>query len=177
MIWEIDVNRTKRILILIAAILNLLSVAFNVVMVILLYTNYQLVAEYEDFYYILTYSTSWIYTIFSTLVSVAGSVLLFYSIRSKGKYFRASYAYYYIGTIIVIFTSGYIPWILLLIAMFIPDVILNNNIYELRQEQKEYDAENKVYEEKKRKIEELQKLRDEGAITEEEYKEKLFELL
>ena len=170
-------NRTKRILIMIAAILNLVSVAFNVVMIILLYTNYSLVEEYENFYYLLTYSTSWIYTVFSTLVSVAGSIMLLYAIRDKGKYFRASYTIYYIGTIIVIFTSGYIPWILLLVAMFIPDVVINNNIYEIRQEQKEFRAENQAYEEKKQKIEELKKLRDEGTITEEEYKKKLFELL
>ena len=162
---------------MIAAILNLVSVAFNVVMIILLYTNYPLVADYENYYYILTYSTSWIYTIISTIISVAGSIMLLYSIRDKGRYFRASYGVYYIGTIIVIFTSGYIPWILLLISMFIPDVVINNNIYEIRQEQKEYQAENKAYEEKKRKIQELQKLRDEGTITEEEYKEKLFEIL
>ena len=170
-------NRTKRILIMIAAILNLISVAFNVVMIILLYTNYPLVAEYENFYYLLTYSTSWIYTIISTLASIAGSIMLLYSVRAKGKYFRVSYGVYYIGTIIVIFTGGYIPWILLLISMFIPDVVINNNIYEMRQEQKEYREENKSFEEKKRKIEELQKLRDEGTITEEEYKEKLFEIL
>ena len=56
-----------------------------------------------------------------------------------------------------------------------------NTRSEIRQEQKMEDQQTKAqeqeYEEKKRKIEELKQLRDSGAITEEEYKQKLFDLL
>ena len=56
-----------------------------------------------------------------------------------------------------------------------------NTKSEVRQEQRMEDQQAKAkeqeYEEKKRKIEELKQLRDSGAITEEEYKQKLFDLL
>jgi hypothetical protein len=48
---------------------------------------------------------------------------------------------------------------------------------EERDQEKEEILHDRAYEEKKRKIDELKRLRDTGVITEEEYKEKLFELL
>ena len=81
----------------------------------------------------------------------------------------------------VIFFGGSVAWLLLFISAFVPDIVVINDKTELRheakQEQKEEVLRDKAYEEKKAKIEELKRLRDSGAITEEEYKNKLFDLL
>ncbi len=77
--------------------------------------------------------------------------------------------------------GGWLAWLLLFISAFVPDIVVINDKAELRREAKQEEKEevlrDKAYELKKSKIEELKKLRDSGAITEEEYKEKLFELL
>ncbi|MDE6583560.1 MAG: SHOCT domain-containing protein, partial [Clostridia bacterium] len=108
-----------------------------------------------------------------------------YAIRKKGRFFRASQGYYVAGFIIIIIMGGTLPWLLIFISMFIPDVIVMNTKSELRQEdrkaekeqQEEVIVQEQQYEDKKKQIEDLKRLRDNGIITEEEYKERLFEIL
>lgn len=174
-------NKRKRNLIIAAAILNLIGITVSLILSIVLLTNKSLAQEYQEYYYVLSYSSSIYYTVISFIAGIIGSIFLLYSVRQKGKYFRTSQGLYLTGFIIIIFFGGWLSWLLLFISMFIPDVIVMNTKSEIRQEQKVEDqqaqAKEQEYEEKKKKIEELKRLRDNGLITEDEYKEKLFELL
>ena len=89
-------------------------------------------------------------------------------------YFRTSQKYYIAGLIIVIFAGGWIPWLLLFISMFVPDVIIMNSASEIRHEER---AEERGYNEKRKKVEELRKLKEDGLITEEEFNKRLMDLL
>ena len=120
------------------------------------------------------YSTDIIYSTISFTIGLVGSILLIYSIRNGGKFFRRSQGCYIAGLIIVILCGGWISWILLFISMFIPDVIVMNTAREVRQEERQ---EQKDLDTKKKQIEDLKRLRDAGIITEEEYKQKLYEIL
>lgn len=174
-------NKTKRNLILASAILNTIGVVVNLILAILLITNGDKLIQYSDYFYILSYSTNIVYAVISFAGGLAGSFFLFWVIRKKGKYFRTSQGLYMTGFVLVVLFGGWLSWLLLFISLFIPDVVIMNTRSELRQEQKMQDQENKEkereYELKKQKIEELKKMRDDGVITEEEYKQKLFELL
>lgn len=174
-------NKTKRNLIISSAIINLIGVTISLILSIILMTNPGLLQDYADLYYLLSYSTNIYYTVISFAVGIAGSIFLLYAVRKKGKYFRTSQGLYATGFVLIIFFGGWLSWLLLFISMFIPDVIIMNTRSEVRQEQRMEDQQAKAkeqeYDEKKRKIEELKQLRDSGAITEEEYKQKLFDLL
>ena len=175
-------NKTKRNLIIAAGIVNIVDAAASLVLTICALAYPEIMSEYIDYYYyFLSVSKNIFVNIAIFAVSLVGSILLFYSVREKGKYYRASRASYVAGVIIVILTGGTISWVLLLIAAFTPDVIIINDPQEIREqvreEQQEEILRDKAYEDKKQKIEELKRLRDSGQITEEEYKEKLFELL
>ena len=167
-------NKRKRNLILSAAIINLINMIANLVIVILYLVDPEYYANILGTYlYIISYYS--IYFIFIEVVAgIVGSILLIYSVRSKGKYFRVSQKYYIAGLIIIILAGGWIPWILLLISMFIPDIIIINSPSEVRREER---AEESANNDKKRKVEELRKLRDEGIITEEEFNKQLMDLL
>lgn len=167
-------NKTKRNLILASAIINLLSISANLVLSIILMVNAELLLEYVNYFYFVGYSTNIIYVVFSFATGLVASILLIFAVRAKGKYFRTSQGIFIAGFIIIVICGGFLPWVLLFISMFIPDVIVMNTRSEIRREE---HAENQAMEQKKKRIEELQKLRDEGVITEEEYKQKLFEIL
>ena len=174
-------NKTKRNLIISSAIINLIGVTISLILSIILMTNPGLLQDYVELYYLLSYSTNIYYTVISFAVGIAGSIFLLYAVRKKGKYYKTSHGLYAREFVLIIFFGGWLSWLLLFISMFIPDVIIMNTRSEIRQEQKMEDQQTKAqeqeYEEKKRKIEELKQLRDSGAITEEEYKQKLFDLL
>lgn len=174
-------NRSKRNLILASAILNLISIIVNLVSSIVAIVKPEFLVKYQDYYYFLGYSTNIVYVVISFALGLAGSILLLYSVRSGGKHFRNSYGVYVAGFVIIVVCGGWLPWILLFISAFIPDIVIINDKTQLRretrQEQKEEVLRDKAYEEKKAKIEELKRLRDSGVITEEEYKNRLFELL
>lgn len=175
-------NKTKRNLIIAAGIVNIVDAAASLVLTICALAYPEVMSKYIDYYYyFLSVSTNIFVNIGVFAVSLVGSILLFYSVREKGKYYRTSRAAYVAGVIIVILTGGTISWVLLLIAAFTPDIIIINDPQEIREqmreEQKEEVLKDKAYEEKKQRIEELKKLRDSGQITEEEYKAKLFDLL
>lgn len=173
-------NKSKRNLIIASAIINLISITANLVMSIMLYLNEEFAMFYSEYYYVTSFTTNLYYNIFSFLIGLVASILLLYSVREKGRYFRSSQGLFIGGLVIIVFCGGYLAW-LLFISMFIPDVIIMNSKSEIRREEKnEKFSENKkeeAYEAKKRKIEELKQLRDNGVITEEEYKQRLFEIL
>ena len=166
-------NKTKRNLILSAAIINLINMVANLVIAILFCVNPEYVNVLGSYLLIISYYS--IYFVFVEIVAgIIASILLIYSVRKKGKYFRSSQKYYIAGLIIVIFAGGWIPWVLLFISMFIPDIIIINSASEVRQEQR---AEDMASEEKRRKLEELRKLKEEGVISEEEFNKRLMDLL
>lgn len=166
-------NKTKRNLILSAAIINLINMGANLVIAILFCVNPEYANVLGSYLLIISYYS--IYFVFAEIVAgIIASILLIYSVRKKGKYFRSSQKYYIAGLIIVIFAGGWIPWVLLFISMFIPDIIIINSASEVRQEQR---AEDMASEEKRRKLEELRKLKEEGVISEEEFNKRLMDLL
>ena len=176
-------NKTKRNLIMASAILNLVGITANLIVSILMVVAPEVLLKYADYvsYFVGGYASfaksDTVYLVLTVLafaVGVVGSIFLLYAIRKKGKYFRTTQGLYLAGFIIVVVAGGWLAWLLLFISMFIPDVIVMNTPREVRREERQED---KAMEEKKRKIEELQKLRDTGIITEEEYKERLFEIL
>lgn len=168
-------NKTKRNLIIAGAVLNLVVQVVNLVMSILLKVNQEAFKGYEDYHYLVSVTTTnLVMSVISCAVGVVASVLLLYCVRSKGKYYRQSMGMFYTGFVLVIFFGGWLSWLLLFIATFVPDVIVMNTKSEVKREEV---LETKEMEEKKKRIDDLKRLRDAGIITEEEYKEKLFELL
>ena len=166
-------NKTKRNLILSAAIINLINMIANLVVAIIYLVDPELYVNLGAYLLIVSYYS--IYFVFVEIVAgIIASILLIYSVRKKGKYFRQSQKYYIAGLIIVIFAGGWIPWLLLFISMFIPDIIIINSAAEVRQEER---AEDREKEEKRKKVEELRRLKEEGVITEEEFNKKLMDLL
>lgn len=167
-------NKTKRNLIIASAVVNLILISVNLAMSIILKVNPKIIPEFSEYLYFVSYSSNIIYAVISFAIGLVGSILLLYSVRSKGKYFRVSQGIYIAGFVIIIICGGWLAWLLLFISIFIPDVIVMNTPKEVKKEE---IMENRAYEEKKKKIEDLKRLRDAGMISEEEYKEKLFELL
>ena len=166
-------NKTKRNLILSAAIINLINMIANLAVAIIYLVDPELYVNLGAYLLIVSYYS--IYFVFVEIVAgIIASILLIYSVRKKGKYFRQSQKYYIAGLIIVIFAGGWIPWLLLFISMFIPDIIIINSASEIRQEER---AEDREKEEKRKKVEELRRLKEEGVITEEEFNKKLMDLL
>ena len=166
-------NKTKINLILSAAIINLINMVANLIIAIIYLVNPELYADLGVYLVVISYYS--IYFVFVEVVAgIIGSICLMYAVSKGGKYFRRSQNYYIAGLIIIILAGGWIPWILLLISMFIPDIIVMNTPVEIRREERAEDKEN---EEKKRKIEELRKLKEDGAITEEEFNNELMKLL
>ncbi len=84
-------NRNKRYLIMASAILNLISIVINLASSIVAIVKPEFLTKYQDYYYIFGYSTNIVFVVFSFAVGLVASVLLLYSIRNKGKYFRTSY--------------------------------------------------------------------------------------
>lgn len=168
-------NKTKRNLILAAAILNIIGVTASLIIVILLVVFRNELAESLYLLYYIVPSPFVAALQFGA--GIVGSSLLIYCVRQKGKFYRSSRGVYIAGFIIVIICGTFLAWILLLISMAVPDIIIINSKDEMRAEQREQHRQDLAYEQKKRMIEELKALRDSGTITEEEYKKRLFEIL
>ena len=167
-------NKTKRNLILSAAIINLINMVANLVVAIIYCVNPEYYFETLGTYLILISYYSIYFVFVEVVAGIIASILLIYSVRKNGKYFRTSQKYYIAGLIIVIFAGGWIPWLLLFISMFVPDVIIMNSASEIRHEER---AEEREYNEKRKKVEELRKLKEDGLITEEEFNKRLMDLL
>lgn len=171
-------NKTKRNLILASAIINLIGVAASLVFSLLVHFRVEAIEPILEYVAMINYSAfNLVYSIIAFVIGLVGSGLLLWSVREKGKYYRRSQGFYLAGFIIVVIAGGWLSWVLLFIAMFIPDVIVMNTRSEIRREEKQEIREDAAYEEKKKCIEDLKRMRDAGLITEEEYKQKLFDLL
>ncbi|MGN1201049.1 MAG: SHOCT domain-containing protein [Candidatus Caccovivens sp.] len=167
-------NKTKRGLILVSAIVNLITITLSLILSILLIVNAEAMQEYLAYYYFVSLSPDIVYAIISFVIGLVGSILLIYSVRQKGKYFRTSQGVFVAGFIIIILFGGFLSWLLLFVSLFVPDIIVMNNAREVKKEEK---MEEREYEDKKKQIEDLKRMRDNGLISEEEYKQKLFEIL
>lgn len=169
-------NKSKRVLILCSAIFTIVSVTVNFILGVINAVDSTLIQKFlQDFgVYMSIPVYSLPYVIFTFVGGLIGAILLIYAVRKKGKYFRASYSIYIAGFVLVTLCGSYICWLLVFISALIPDVVVMNRPSQVHKEEV---VENKQYEEKKEKIETLKKMRDDGLISEEEYKEKLFELL
>ncbi len=176
-------NKTKRNLIIASSVLNIIGVTASLIVAILMVAAPQIVLEYYTYFsyavggYATLARTDIGYLVITAIffvVGVLGSAFLLYSVRMRGKYFRTTRGLNTAGFIIIVVVGGWLSWLLLFISMFIPDIVIMNTASEIRREERQ---ENREMEEKKRKIEELQVLRDQGVISEEEYKERLFEIL
>lgn len=168
-------NKTKRNLIMASAIVNLISIAANLILSIVLKINQEWFTQYPELAALASYfSTNLYYSIFEFVIGLVGSIFLLFTIREKGKYFRSSQGLFIAGFVIIVISGGLVSWILLFVSLFVSDVIVINAPHDVRREERQ---EERDFEEKKKRIEELKTLRDSGIITEEEYKEKLLEIL
>lgn len=158
-------NNTKRVLIIIAIIFNFISACLDIWFVTDLFLYYQL--------------NQWaivniIYYFISIFASFAGAGCLIYAIANKGQFFRQRHGYFVTAVIISVCTSFFsVSTVLLLIASWIPDIVWvrpQDDVYFQSEKPKEDTS-------KEEKIARLRKLRDDGLITEEEFKEELFKLL
>ena len=71
-------NKRKRNLIIAAAILNLIGITISLILSIVLLTNKSLAQEYQEYYYVLSYSSNIYYTVISFIVGIIGSIFLLY---------------------------------------------------------------------------------------------------
>ena len=167
-------NKTKRALIITTMVLNFLSIAWNAFLLIT--TIISLVAEpYNAYGWFLVF-----YEGLGILAYIAATVLLGYSIASKGVFFRQRNGYYMTALIMVLILDTFsISSILLLITLFMSDWVWvkpQDDVYFKPQEKKQEDKPLAV-DDKAKRIEELRKLKEEGKITEEEFNDALFKLL
>lgn len=174
-------NKTKRNLILAAAIINLIGIAANLILTILLLVYKSAIEKYLEYMVLINVSGNLVWEILTFVAGLVGSILLLYSVREKGKYYRNSQGIFIAGFIIVCICGSFVSWILLFISLFVSDVIIINSKSdirnEMREEQKQQERQEQIYEDKKKQIEDLKRLREAGMISEEEYKQKLFEIL
>ena len=109
------------------------------------------------------------------------SILLFYSIANKGKNFSSRTTQYYIGYLLTLFLGSIISFILLIIASCLSDIVVMNSksdiLREQREERREELKEQESLEEKQKEIAHLRSLKDQGIITEEEFNERMLDLL
>lgn len=169
-------NSTKRNLILWSSIINLVYVVASFVLSILILVDIPAVVKFVQSYYIYGFSisTNIAVIIFSFALGLVRSILLFYSIRKKGKYFRKSQGCFVASLILFVFSGTWLCWILLFISMFVPDIVVMNTPKEVRTEEKK---EQQAFEDKKKEIEQLKKLRADGIISDEEYRQRIIDIL
>ncbi len=165
-------NKSKRLLLIAVIVLNFINAASNIGFAI-----YRLVLG--D---IMGYSLfSVIYDFISAAAFLTSAGLLIYAIAGKGEFFRARSAYYYAAiTITLCLGLVSIPSILLIVTLFMSDMIWvkpHDDVYFGHSENIEQQPKGMSDKEKERKIAELRKLKENGIITDEEFKEKLMELL
>ena len=158
-------NKTKKNLIIVAIIFSFVDLGWQIYNIVRYFMTAPAVRE-PVFYVILDFLTIAMY--------IAVAVLLILSIWKNGVLFRKRYGLYMTALVlsIIIYLLS-ITTIMLIATMFISDWVWekpkeekNETIIEIV---KESDRENKIAE--------LRKKRDNGEITEEEFQEKLIELL
>ncbi len=168
-------NNTKRALIICAIVTCFLSAATNLFFLIRgVVLNWEVgFSSYEIF--------SIVYEALRMAALLVSAGLLIYSISNKGQLFNSRRSYYMAGVIICVCISLFsVPSILLVISLFQSDMVWVKPVDDVYfgEEKKEEKPEKELSDkERERKIANLRKLRDNGDITEEEFKEELLKLL
>lgn len=166
-------NRTKRGLLIAAIVLNFLYAGLNIYFIV------------KDFIY---YKPEAIYilSIVYDFIGVAGFLisagLLIYAISNGGTQFRSRNSYYLAAVTISFFLPYSLSTILLIISLFISDIVWVKPIDDVYFGDTDVNANKKEEDvvsdkERERKIAKLRELRDNGTITEEEFKDELMKLL
>lgn len=114
-------------------------------------------------------------------VLLASGILLMFSIKDEGKYFKKRKSLYIIGVILTAIVSPLeISSIILYFSLAKKDEPFVQEFIEVDNgviiENSPQDPQAKKNEEFKAKVEQLRKLRDEGVITEQEFKSLLMKL-
>ena len=119
----------------------------------------------------------YVFDIIQILAYFVCNGLLIFAISAKGLMFRARYGFYMAAVVISLILNLFsIATILLIVTLFLSDMFWvkpdkNPTAFDAPQ------TEANSTESKEKKIEKLRKLKEEGKITEEEYNDKLLELL
>ena len=174
---EEKMNKSKKTLMLITIILDFLSVAALIVALIWFGLKDAYVpAEYTSYEQYLFYHVTYIVMIsIDTALYLSAAICLSISIRKNGTRFVESKKVYMIGFVLNIIASPLsLASILLYIAHFrfvdIQYINEDNN-------DKEVVPQKPTDDELKEKVEKLRKLKEEGAISEEEFNEQILKLL
>ncbi len=160
-------NTTKKWLIIVAIIFNILEVGYEIYTIV----NWFLLPEearYAVFYLAFDFIT------IACCVTVA--VLLSMAIWKNGKFFRQRYGYYMTAIVIsIIIHLLSVSSVLLIITMFLSDWVW---IKPDKDDTVTIDKNTQVIRgSKEEKIAHLRKLKEEGKITEEEFQDELLKLL
>ena len=156
-------NKTKKYLIIAAIIFSFVDVAWQIYSVVRYFLTDPSVRN-PVFYVVLDFIT--------IAQSLAVAVLLILAIWKNGKLFRQRYGLYMTALVLSIIINLFsISSILLIVSMFISDWV-----WVKPTDQKEVIIDI-TPERKEDKIAKLRKMRDEGQISEEEFQEKLLDLL
>ncbi len=162
-----DMNKTKKWLIIVAIIFNLIETAYSIYTVVqwfMMDPDYRLPVFYVVFEFI------------AIACSILIDVLLVMSIWNNGKLFRQRYGYYMTAVVLsIIVNLPSVSCVLLIVTMFISDWVWINP-----KDDKTIPLDDKtevIKESKEDKIARLRKLRNEGKISEEEFERQLMDLL
>lgn len=171
-------NRSKRIMLIIVIIVNILSAIGTSIWLAYEITHMPArgTVSYDGAL------ISIIYDCVSLAGFVASSGCLIYAIADKGNSFRSRNGYYMAAVIISLCMSLFsLSSVLLVISLFMSDMVWVRPVDDVYFEGEDVNApkkEEKLSEtEKERKIAKLRQLRDKGTITEEEFKDELMKLL
>lgn len=172
-------NRSKRIMLIIVIIVNILSAIGTSIFLAFEITHMPArgTPGYEG------RLISIIYDCISLAGFVASSGCLAYAISNKGQFFRSRNGYYMSAVIISLCMSLFsLSSVLLVISLFMTDMVWVRPQDDVYFQGEDVNAPPKPEEEmseaeKERKIARLRQLRDKGTITEEEFKDELMKLL
>ncbi len=162
-------NTTKKALIITAIVLNFLNVGWELYLVI---TGLMQPANIRQpiFYYI--------FDIFQIIAYIVCNGFLIYSIAAKGAMFRSRYGFYMAAVVISLILNLFsVATILLIVTLFLSDIVWIKPEKDSTFSSSSSQNQNFSNESKEQKIEKLRKLKEEGKITEEEYNDKLLDLL
>lgn len=167
-------NKTKRILIICAIVLNFLYAALNIFFIV----RYFMAAGFEGATLFFL-----IYDFFGVAGFLINSGLLWYAIAHKGQLFRQRNNFYMAAVIISVLIDLFsVATILLIITLFLSDWVWvkpqddeyfsGKDVNAPNQEQKSMSEA-----EKTKKIAKLRELKESGKISEAEFKDELMKLL
>lgn len=156
-------NNTKKILIIIAAVLALGDLAWKLYYVVTFFMTPQ--ENRVSLFYA-------IFEIIDIVAIIAEIVLLTLSVWGNGKYFQSRYGLYVTAFMLsLIFNLLSISTVLLIASMF------TSNMVWLQEREEVAPGVEVIEETKEEKIVRLRKKRDEGQISQEEFEKEMAELL